>query len=127
MDVCRNTPPGGLVGASSDDVVRSRSSPSGAGTAARKEKLLGPCVGMYIPLCHVREGGSMSPADLVVSSEMTILGKAASISGRVDLGLGAGLSYPAGLPRRSLVSHGWLQLLTSPMVVVGIFPACGTW
>ena len=37
MDVCRNTPPGGLVGVISDDVVQSRSSPSSAGMAAQKE------------------------------------------------------------------------------------------
>ena len=72
----------------------------------------------YIPLCHARKGGSSYQAVLVVSFEMTIC--------LVDLELDAWLSYPAGLPRRSSVSHCWLQLLTSPMVV-GIFPAYGVW
>ncbi len=38
MDISHNTPPGGLVGASPEVVRRIRSPPSGAGTAARKEK-----------------------------------------------------------------------------------------
>ena len=50
MDVCRNTPPGGLVGARSDDVVRSRSPPSGAGMAAQNENLVGLFAGLYILL-----------------------------------------------------------------------------
>ena len=50
MDISRNTPPGGLVGASPEAVGWSRSSLSGASTAAREEKMVGLGVGLYTPL-----------------------------------------------------------------------------
>ena len=71
--------PGGLVGAISEDVVRSRSSPSCAGTAAGRKIGRSWCRAVHPPR-HVREEGSSYPAVLVVSFEMTILGIAASIS-----------------------------------------------
>ncbi len=56
MDTSRNTPPGGLVGASPEAVGRSRSTPSCSGTAARKEKQFGwfGCRAVRPPL-HARE------------------------------------------------------------------------
>jgi hypothetical protein len=54
MDISRNTPPGGLVGASPEVVGRSRSTPSGAGTAARKEKNGWSCYRAVRPPHHAR-------------------------------------------------------------------------
>jgi hypothetical protein len=54
MDISRNTPPGGLVGASPEVVGRSRSTPSGAGTAARKEKIGWSCYRAVRPPHHAR-------------------------------------------------------------------------
>jgi hypothetical protein len=55
MDITRNTPPGGLVGASPEVVGRSRSTPSGAGTAAQKEKIGWTCCRVVRPPHHARE------------------------------------------------------------------------